>query len=146
MTTSDYIKELEDKGFYDELKMKYQVSYETVTKEGEFLGYLKARYDSRKSFYKKARIFKYENQIYLVSYDTIVVILKQNKGCIEYSIFGYYSQTTKRHIDEILKQLNLGKVSTKELKNITDKIRGLQVSYITSYFNDKKIENYIEVE
>lgn len=121
-------------------------SYEEVTRHGEFLGYLKVRYDIRKSFYKKARVYKYENQIYLISYETIVAIFKQEQGAINYSIFGYYSQTTKRHIDEILKQLNLGKVSTKELKNITDKIRGLQVSYITSYFNDKKIENYIEVE
>lgn len=126
--------------------MQYLTSYETVTKEGEFLGYLKARYDSRKSFYKKARVYYYENQIYLISYETIVAIFKQNKGCVQYSIFGYYSPTTKRHIDEILEQLNLSKVTTKELKNITDKVRGLQVSYITSYYNDKKIENYIEVE
>lgn len=126
--------------------MQYLVSYETVTKEGEFLGYLKARYDSRKSFYKKAKVYKYENQIYLISYETIVAIFEQEPNCINYSIFGYYSLTTKRHINEILEQLNLSKVTTKELKNIDDKERGLQVTRITSYYNDKKIENYIDVE
>lgn len=62
---------------------------------------LDARFDSRKSFYKKAYILYCKNgDIALQSYSTIVAVLKPN-GDFE---SGKYSQTTNRHIREFQKQ------------------------------------------
>ena len=65
---------------------------------------LQARYDSRKSFYKKANIYKDENGVlYLLSYNTIVSQCKN--GIVEH--FGKWSQTTTRHQKEFEKQFGL---------------------------------------
>lgn len=73
-------------------------------KELIFKEELQARYDSRKSFYKKANIYKDENGVlYLLSYNTIVSQCKN--GIIEH--FGTWSQTTTRHQREFAKQFSL---------------------------------------
>lgn len=65
---------------------------------------LQARYDSRKSFYKKANIYKDKDGIlYLLSYNTIVSQCKN--GVVEH--FGTWSQTTTRHQREFEKQFSL---------------------------------------
>ena len=63
---------------------------------------LEARYDSRQSFYGKARIIDMEDgRIYqLQSYDTIVSECKDGKV----THFGKYSQTTTRHQREFERQ------------------------------------------
>ena len=66
---------------------------------------LQAIHDSRKSFYKKAQIGEYtfgnkSKAIYLKSYDTIVACIYKK----QLRIYGYYSQTTARHIREFAKQ------------------------------------------
>ena len=62
---------------------------------------LDARFDSRKSFYKKAYVVYCKNgDIALQSYNTIVAVLKKS-GEFEYS---KYSQTTNRHIKEFKRQ------------------------------------------
>lgn len=61
---------------------------------------LQARYDSRDSFYKKAYVGEYMNCIYLKSYSTIVACIFQN----QLRIYGWFSQTTARHIREFAKQ------------------------------------------
>lgn len=60
------------------------------------------RYDSAKSFYGKAHeIWDYDNSIIkLRSYSTIVAEIDNGKA----TVFGWYSQTTGRHIKEFLKQ------------------------------------------
>lgn len=62
--------------------------------------YLQARYDKRKSFYNKAKVIREDNSIKLKSYDTIVAEIKDKV----LHIFGGYSQTTKRHIREFIRQ------------------------------------------
>lgn len=62
---------------------------------------LEPRYDSRKSFYGKAKTYKTDKGIELLSYGTKVAEIK-NSG--EVIIYGFYSQTTTRHIKEFLKQ------------------------------------------
>lgn len=63
-------------------------------------------YDGRKSFYKKAYIgtFNFDNNKkicrYLKSYDTIVAGINGN----ELRIYGWFSETTARHIREFAKQ------------------------------------------
>lgn len=62
---------------------------------------LECLYDRRASFYGKARVEIMENgAIALISYNTNVAIIKNNKAYIN----GTYSQTTLRHIKEFLKQ------------------------------------------
>ena len=67
----------------------------------QILGDLQNIYDSRKSFYGKAKILKdKKNNLYLLSYSTVVS--KITNGKIEH--FGKYSQTTSRHQKEFEKQ------------------------------------------
>ena len=80
---------------------------------GEFLCYLDTRYDSRASFYKKAKIIKYNNALYLQSYSTIVA--KIDNG--EVVVNGWYSTTTARHINEFLQQNGFEKMSKKEMES-----------------------------
>lgn len=62
---------------------------------------LEARYDSRKSFYGKARVRDYGNGYYeLVSYETVVSTCKDGKV----THLGRWSQTTSRHQKEFEKQ------------------------------------------
>jgi len=61
---------------------------------------LEARYDSRQSFYGKARVTTTGNGSYLTSYNTVVAEIKDG----EVEVFGTYSPTTLRHIKEYLKQ------------------------------------------
>lgn len=62
---------------------------------------LDARYDSRKSFYGKARVIDYENgKKELYSYNTLVSVC--NNGQVEH--LGKWSQTTSRHQKEFERQ------------------------------------------
>lgn len=65
-------------------------------------------YDSRKSFYGKAKVVTDKRGQYLTSYDTVVArITNKNNGYTipAYAeVYGDYSQTTLRHIKEFLKQ------------------------------------------
>jgi hypothetical protein len=83
---------------------------------------LECRYDSRQSFYGKAKIRVCEKSdkiehLELLSYGTLVanyVYYKdENKKVYEY--FGKYSQTTTRHQKEFFKQLDLSNNEIKEL-------------------------------
>lgn len=85
----------------------------------ENLEELQARYDIRQSFYKKAYIgsFTWSNgqkAIYLKSYDTIVACIFKK----QLRIYGYFSQTTARHIREFAKQNGFDEeITAKDLKN-----------------------------
>ena len=74
--------------------------------------YLDCRYDSRASFYNKARVkyFNDDTKI-LTSYDTTVAVIKSGKAYIN----GTYSQTTLRHIKEFLKQNSFKAESSKQM-------------------------------
>jgi hypothetical protein len=74
--------------------------------------YLDCRYDSRSSFYNKARVkhFNDETKI-LSSYDTQVAVIRDGKAYIN----GTYSQTTVRHIKEFLKQNNFKAETSKQM-------------------------------
>lgn len=73
---------------------------------------LRARYDARQSFYKKAYTIKYNNILYLRSYDTIVAKIENSEAVIN----GWYSQTTARHINEFLKQNGFKAMTKKEME------------------------------
>lgn len=87
----------------------------------EFLKYLEPKFDSAKSFYKKASIYKDNNgKLYLKSYETIVaeitdkIITEDNKTKVK--VNGWYSMTTARHINEFLQQYGFQKLSKKEME------------------------------
>ena len=72
---------------------------------------LKPLYDSRKSFYKKAFVIYGDNNIKLLSYQTIVCSIENDKP----KILGLYSVTTTRHIKEFLKQKGFKAETTQQL-------------------------------
>lgn len=61
-------------------------------------------YDSAQSFYGKAKIFEIENDVFLMSYDTIVAFYNRDTKIAR--VMDTYSVTTLRHIKEFLKQNN----------------------------------------
>ena len=72
-------------------------------------------FDSRKSFYGKAKVIIMESgEIILQSYDTFVASIKDRKVTIK----GFYSTTTLRHIKEFLKQNGFEVGSKKELEKL----------------------------
>ena len=73
---------------------------------------LKARFDTRNSFYKKAHTIEYNGALYLQSYGTIVAKIENGKATIN----GWYSQTTARHINEFLKQNGFKAMTKKEIE------------------------------
>ena len=81
--------------------------------------YLNCRYDSRASFYKKAKVetITSENEeiIKLYSYGTLVATIIKVNNTITYHYFGQYSQTTTRHQKEFFKQYGLTDNEIKKL-------------------------------
>ena len=72
---------------------------------------LETIYDSRNSFYGKAKVELDENQIILYSYGTLVAFIENG---IAY-ITGDYSQTTFRHIKEFLLQNGFVAINKKQI-------------------------------
>ena len=69
---------------------------------------LKPVYSNVKSFYGKARIIRENGVIKLLSYNTVIAEIKDNKVHIN----GFYSQTSTRHLKEFLQQYGF-KIGTK---------------------------------
>ena len=73
-------------------------------------------YDSRASFYSKAKVITHtNNKVSLVSYNTEVAVYDPNKSKLvvkasEYSENGKYSVTTTRHIREFARQQGFSKL------------------------------------
>lgn len=61
---------------------------------------LEVVYDSRKSFYGKAKVRQEGNKKTLISYSTEVATIEDGKATVN----GTYSPTTLRHIKDFLKQ------------------------------------------
>lgn len=67
---------------------------------------LAARFDSRKSFYGKAQVAQDENESTLYSYNTQVAKVDKNGKLTLFPAWNY-SQTTRRHVREFVKQFNV---------------------------------------
>lgn len=59
------------------------------------------RYDSRKSFYGKAKVLETDSGVYLCSYDTLVCGIEDG---VFKRFWAGYSATTMRHVNEFAKQ------------------------------------------
>lgn len=59
-------------------------------------------YDSAKSFYGKAKVIEIENDVFLVSYTTVVAFYNRETKIAQ--VVGTFSPTTLRHIKEFLRQ------------------------------------------
>lgn len=86
----------------------------------ENLKELKPIYDNAKSFYKKAvtGTYTFSNGkttcIYLKSYNTVVACVFIN----QLRVYGYFSQTTARHIREFARQNGFDEpISAQDMKN-----------------------------
>ena len=87
----------------------------------EYLYELKPQYDSAKSFYHKANIYRNDKgSIFLMSYSTIVAEIKDqittDTGKRRAIVYGWYSMTTARHINEFLQQNGFNKMNKKEME------------------------------
>ena len=80
---------------------------------------LECRFDTRQSFYGKAKVQETKNKnvedLKLYSYNTLVARITKIANKITYYYFGKFSQTTTRHQKEFFKQHGL---SDKELKEL----------------------------
>lgn len=87
----------------------------------EFMHELEPHYDRAKSFYKKANVYRNaQGKILLMSYSTIVAEIVDEAvsttGERQAKVFGWYSNTTARHINEFLQQYGFDKMSKKEME------------------------------
>lgn len=80
--------------------------------------YLATIYDSRKSFGNKAMVSDEEkdNVITLISYTTPVAEVETIDGVKQARVFGYFSETTARHINEFLQQNGFRKLRKSEME------------------------------
>lgn len=80
---------------------------------------LTCQYDSRASFYGKAKVLDQQmsdwREIDLYSYNTLVAKIIETNKSIRYIYYGKYSQTTTRHQKEFFKQNGLDDKQIKEL-------------------------------
>ena len=76
---------------------------------------LSCRYDSRASFYGKAKVVEDKDVLKLYSYDTLVATIEKTKNGFECHYLGKYSQTTTRHQKEFFRQVGLSENEIKEL-------------------------------
>lgn len=81
--------------------------------------YLQPINDGANSFYKKATIINTGSLEVLRSYSTDVASYNPNTN--EMTIFGWYSTTTARHINEFLQQKGFKKMSKKEMMESINK-------------------------
>lgn len=92
---------------------------------------LQTIYDTRQSFYGKAKIETSKNDIEiikdLISYSTRVasIIYNLESKKIKFIYNGYYSQTTSRHQKEFFLQNGLNDAEFKELKKKGEIIKDL---------------------
>ena len=87
----------------------------------EYLYELQPQFDSAKSFYHKANVYRNDKgSIFLMSYETIVAEIKDatvtDTGEKQVIVHGWYSTTTARHINEFLQQNGFNKMSKKEME------------------------------
>lgn len=71
-------------------------------------------------FYNKALMYQNENNLnnyVLISYNTIVAEINGS----EFIVYGYYSQTTARHIDAFLDYFSIKRMSKKEIEQNANK-------------------------
>lgn len=90
-------------------------------KQLEYLYKLQPQYDNAKSFYGKANVYRNDKgSIFLMSYETIVAEIKDatvtDTGEKQAIVYGWYSMTTSRHINEFLQQNGFNKMSKKEME------------------------------
>lgn len=71
-------------------------------------------YDNAQSFYGKAKVIEIENDVFLVSYDTIVAFYNRETKIAE--VVDTYSATTLRHIKEFLRQSGFKAETKKQIE------------------------------
>lgn len=87
----------------------------------EFLHELQPQYDNAKSFYRKANVYRDgQGKILLMSYTTIVAEIVDEAisptGKRQINVFGWYSMTTARHINEFAQQYGFDRMNKKTME------------------------------
>jgi len=85
---------------------------------------LRPMYDSRQSFYSKARVDDDKDSTKLYSYNTLICTIDKRNDTITFTDAYNYSQTTRRHLREFLRQngvsINLKDIVPGESYDIAD--------------------------
>ena len=71
-------------------------------------------YDSAKSFYGKAKVIEIGNDVFLVSYTTVVAFYNRETKIAQ--VVGTFSPTTLRHIKEFLRQSGFKAETKKQIE------------------------------
>ena len=71
-------------------------------------------YDSAQSFYGKAKVIEIENDVFLLSYETIVAFYNRETKIAK--VVDTYSATTLRHIKEFLRQSGFKAENKKQIE------------------------------
>jgi hypothetical protein len=71
-------------------------------------------YDSAQSFYGKAKVIEIENDVFLLSYETIVAFYNRETKIAK--VVDTYSATTLRHIKEFLRQSGFKAETKKQIE------------------------------
>ena len=100
-------------------------------------------FDSRKSFYGKARVKVNDDTLQLVSYSTVVAIVTYlSDGAKLAHITGVYSRTTVRHIREFLRQHGFKPGTEAELiSEFYDNVVRVDLDGTTTYLSTDPISN-----
>lgn len=71
---------------------------------------------TQKSYYGKALVLENKSTIKLQSYETIVAVFNKKTNVLK--IYGWYSMTTSKHINDFLRELgSCKKLSKKDMEN-----------------------------
>jgi hypothetical protein len=87
----------------------------------EYLYNLEPQYDNANSFYGKARVYRDDKgHLFLESYSTIVAEITDGiateDGRKRAKVYGWYSRTTARHINDFLYQHGFKTMNKKEME------------------------------
>lgn len=98
-----------------ELQFGYRRNKRDIEKTIEWKGKTYNFIDTLPYNYNKALLYKNDNVVLLMSYETIVAQAIENTSI---TAFGYYSKTTARHINDFFEIYGKNKLSKKELEEM----------------------------
>lgn len=91
----------------------YKRNKRDILKEIIYNGKIYTLCENIEGFYNKALVYNNNNNYLLMSYDTVVT---EYNDKIMY-LYGYYSQTTAKHINSFLEKFGFQTMSKKEIEN-----------------------------
>lgn len=100
-----------------------RINKRDIKKEINYKGEIYQFEKSLDGTYNKANIYRKDNTIILLSYDTVVAQAIEH---VSITAFGWYSATTSRHIDKFFEEFGIyKKMNKKELEDMGQNLKYL---------------------